>query len=103
MTRECKTIRADRRISSNRQPYGTVDSKLNHSRMTATAKIQSGRGDYDVLIRYRGPRNTWSTAEISGNQSVRADISKSRNFIPDVEVINKTDENIRVRVCLDFS
>jgi hypothetical protein len=103
MPRQCKTIRADRGMSSTRQSYDHVHAKKNQARMTATAKIDAGRGDYDVFIRYRNPRGTWSTAEISGNQSVRADISERLNFIPVVEVINKTDENIRVRVCLDFN
>lgn len=96
MSWQCKLFRADRGMNGIRKTYDLVTPNGRLMRMTATSRSQGSGGPYEVYIRYRGVDGHWSSAEISSNGSVRADISKDRNFIPDVEVVNKSDTNMNV-------
>jgi hypothetical protein len=102
MSRECQEIRADRGMRSARRPYPLVHEKDRSGNMVGRSELEKGRGRYRVYIRYRGPSGRWTSAQISGDGTVRADYSTKVNFIPDVEVVNMADEHLTVKVCLDF-
>ena len=103
MSGECQTLRTDKDMPPIKKPYDRLISNLQFRTMYVTTEIVGGSGPYKVSIEYETPRGGRATAEISGDNSVLADISPRIGFKPWMKLENNSDHHIRVEVCIDYN
>lgn len=102
MPSDCQTIRADRRISSTKRNFQQLPSDHRHQTMVVSSRIVEGSGSYEVIVQYEEINHSRRISTTRNGNSFRADILPGNSFTPIVEVLNMSDEHIRVQVCLSY-